>query len=286
MAAVSNIGTLILHIHYAEHLMDVQTFGKQDPYVVVKCAKEKHKTRVCENGGRNPNWEMSFCFNLDGRDESLHFKVKDKEPTKDRMIGRADIPLRQILHPNGRKSITLVADNNFTKNAGVLWVTTTFTPGCNDHHHKNKDQKHQKGYVSNTGYPGNVAAPMPAPSSQYPGMVYQQQQPMPMPVSHYPPQQYAQQPMQMPVHQYPPQPYPQQPMQMPVGQYPPQQYSQQPMQMPVGQYPPQQYAQQPMPPSTTPITYPPHPQQQQQVPPAGYPPYGVSDLKLYITLHS
>jgi hypothetical protein len=285
MTSTHPYGTLVLHIHYAEHLMDVQTFGKQDPYVVVKCGKNKFKTPVCANGGRTPNWEVSYCFNLNGKDDVMHFKVKDREVTKDRKIARADIPLRQLIEPNGRKSVNLVATNNFSKHAGVLWVSTTFTHGAGGY---SKHDKHAKGSVTSS-YPVSAGytvghAPPPTSSSQYPGTVYQQppqQQhhhayappagqhypgaaPPPMAVGHspYPPYPHQQPPQPM----YAPQPQPQ-PTYAPAPGYPAQQYQPAPVAYNPA-YPQQQpqpvYSQPPQQPAYSPQPYP------QGPPPAGY----------------
>jgi hypothetical protein len=153
MMPISIVGSLTLHIHYAERLTDVQTFGKQDPYVVVKTGIQEFKTPVCNDGGRNPKWEVTFSFNLAGGEDMIHFTVKDKEVIKDRNIAGAVIPLRQLITPNGRKSVNLVSCDNSSKNLGILWVSTNFMPVVG----------------AGSGYPGNAlqrVAPQ-QPSVQY-----------------------------------------------------------------------------------------------------------------------
>ena len=43
-------------------LRNTQTFGKQDPYCRLKLGGRTRKTRVCENGHKDPVWNQTLGF--------------------------------------------------------------------------------------------------------------------------------------------------------------------------------------------------------------------------------
>jgi len=90
------VGPLTITVHGCIGLKDVQTFGKQDPLCKLHYAKEKFQTKVHDDGGKNPVWEQSFIFNLDGSEDSVHFSVLNKNTVSDDVIGRADVPVDRL----------------------------------------------------------------------------------------------------------------------------------------------------------------------------------------------
>ncbi len=46
----------------AKDLRDMQTFGKQDPYLKLKIGSDKHRTPVHEDGNRIALWNTEFIF--------------------------------------------------------------------------------------------------------------------------------------------------------------------------------------------------------------------------------
>ena len=54
----------LLHINVVQGRLtrDVESFGKQDPYVKIVYLGTRYKTRVHENGGKTPVWNQAFDF--------------------------------------------------------------------------------------------------------------------------------------------------------------------------------------------------------------------------------
>lgn len=46
-----------------------------DPYCQLMIGTETFKTRTIDNGGKHPEWNQSFLFNLTGVEDALHIKV-------------------------------------------------------------------------------------------------------------------------------------------------------------------------------------------------------------------
>jgi hypothetical protein len=119
-------GKLTLTVHRGEELRDVQLIGKQDPYCELTIGSEKFKTKVHDDGGKNPVWNQAFLFNLDGKSDKLSVLIKDKEVLSDRNIARVDIPLMTLLKEEKQQKIQVYNPENFTQVAGSLYVTAQF----------------------------------------------------------------------------------------------------------------------------------------------------------------
>jgi hypothetical protein len=211
MAAVTRLqGRLTITVHRGTDVKDVQLVGKQDPYCKVKLGNEKFKTKVADDGGREPKWEQSFLFNLDGKSaeqDIVHFEVHNHNLTTDDGIGRADIKTLELVKELKKKRfIQLVDFDNFTKTCGKLEITVEFEGS---------------GLPTATAATTTTAAavtPAPQPIVQQPQPVVQQQ-----PIVQQKPivqQPIMQQPIQQPIYQQPimQQPIMQQPMMQPMYQ--------------------------------------------------------------------
>ncbi|KAF9931728.1 hypothetical protein FBU30_009652 [Linnemannia zychae] len=124
--------TLVVTAHGAQNLHDVETFGKQDPYVRfstdLQNPKSFQKTYVHKNAGKTPTWNQTFTFPLAGEPE-LFVEIMDEEATADAVIAFCAIPINQIVHapggnmngifdvyttngkPQGEINLTLIAQN-------------------------------------------------------------------------------------------------------------------------------------------------------------------------------
>ncbi|KAI0229511.1 hypothetical protein L0F63_003849, partial [Massospora cicadina] len=69
-------------------------FGKNDAYAIVHVGKQKHKTRVLANAGKDPKWNETFYFDANVSDE-VFVEVYDYDRIKDDFIGSTKIPLNQ-----------------------------------------------------------------------------------------------------------------------------------------------------------------------------------------------
>ncbi|KAG0295025.1 hypothetical protein BGZ96_012688 [Linnemannia gamsii] len=96
--------TLSVTAHGAQNLQDVETIGKQDPYVQfstdLQNPKSFQKTYVHKDAGKTPTWNQSFTFNLAGEPE-LFVEIMDEETTADAVIAFAAIPINQVVHAPG-----------------------------------------------------------------------------------------------------------------------------------------------------------------------------------------
>jgi hypothetical protein len=96
--------TLTVTAHGAQNLQDVETIGKQDPYVRFSTdfnnTKSFQKTFVHKDAGKTPTWNQTFSFVLAGEPE-LFVEIMDEETTADAVIAFAAIPIAQIVHAPG-----------------------------------------------------------------------------------------------------------------------------------------------------------------------------------------
>ncbi|KAF9170449.1 hypothetical protein BGX21_009004 [Mortierella sp. AD011] len=99
--------SLQIFAHGANHLEDVEHFGKNDPYAQftfdLSDKKSFHKTAVKKNAGKNVEWNQEIIIEYDpNRNHTLYVEVLDDETTADKPIGFADIPLRQVIDAPGQ----------------------------------------------------------------------------------------------------------------------------------------------------------------------------------------
>ncbi|KAK3841676.1 MAG: C2 domain-containing protein, partial [Linnemannia gamsii] len=96
--------TLSITAHGAQNLQDVETIGKQDPYVQFSVdpqnAKSFQKSYVHKDAGKTPTWNQSFSIPLAGEPE-LFVEIMDEETTADAVIAFCAIPINQVVHAPG-----------------------------------------------------------------------------------------------------------------------------------------------------------------------------------------
>ncbi|KAG0205273.1 hypothetical protein BGX28_003075 [Mortierella sp. GBA30] len=96
--------TLVIVAHGAQNLVDVETFGKQDPYLQfsldINNPKSFQKTFVHKNAGKAATWNQTFTVPLAGEPE-LFIEIMDEETTADAVIAFAAIPINQVVHAPG-----------------------------------------------------------------------------------------------------------------------------------------------------------------------------------------
>ncbi|KAF9202816.1 hypothetical protein BGZ49_007064 [Haplosporangium sp. Z 27] len=96
--------SLSIVAHNATLLKDVELMGKQDPYVRFSLnftePKSFQKTFTHKNAGKNPVWNQSFNFPLNGEPQ-LYVEIMDEETTADAVIGFTAIPINQVVHAPG-----------------------------------------------------------------------------------------------------------------------------------------------------------------------------------------
>ncbi|KAI8987237.1 C2 domain-containing protein [Mycotypha africana] len=98
--------SLSIHVIAAAGLKDVETMGKQDPYV--QCSldfnnKEAYlKTSTKKNAGQEATWNEAFSVAYNGESD-LYVEILDEEHAVDEVIAFAAIPLDQVHNAPGGK---------------------------------------------------------------------------------------------------------------------------------------------------------------------------------------
>ena len=76
----------------AELKRDVESFGKQDPFLVFKVEGREWRSRVDQNGGKTPKWNTMTDFVLKNTDQHATLECWDYAGTsKDEIIGSTEI---------------------------------------------------------------------------------------------------------------------------------------------------------------------------------------------------
>jgi hypothetical protein len=196
---------------------NIQTFGKIDPYCVVKLGNNQFKTSAAADT-TEPVWNADFKFNVADTDSTqLHVEVWDKNLVSDDRLGVYNMSLSGLVRgvPETRKVLLQQCKGNAELTVVVTAVDFGILPQPGQH--VPHQGSLQQGYPPQQGgYPPQQGSPQQGYPPQQGG--YPPQQPG------YPPQQQGYPPQQQ---GYPPQQQGYPPQQ---GGYPPQQ----------GGYPPQQ----------------------------------------------
>ena len=87
---------IILSSMKANLTRDVDTIGKQDPYVKATLNKENvKKTKVAEDAGKNPVWDGVLEFLIE-KEQTLKIEIMDEGTTSDTLIAEGSIDLTKL----------------------------------------------------------------------------------------------------------------------------------------------------------------------------------------------
>lgn len=146
---------------------DVETFGKQDPYVTIHYGGVKYKTKIIDGGGKTPVWNHAFDIPIASASDDLQFYVKDNDVIGAKLIAQAVIKASALCYNNGVRDWFTVTYEG--KDAGQILLETKFIP--------------THGAASGSSHPIPMHQPV-APVIQ-PGAILVQ--PVPQPMPQYPP---------------------------------------------------------------------------------------------------
>jgi len=123
-------GVLQITVHNGVGLRDVQTLGKQDPFLQLSFDGDKISGKEHDNGGKNPRWDQTFHFPLDAKNTQtkLKIRVSDKNITLNTQIGEVEIAVSGLLqtpHVGVKHEFDLLYES---KSSGKLYATTTWFP--------------------------------------------------------------------------------------------------------------------------------------------------------------
>lgn len=124
----------------AKLTIDLETFGKQDPYVKLRWnnmeEKEAFKSKPHDGAGKNPEWNVPMILpKLEGNERSLVLEIWDAEAIKDVFICGSEIPLKDLFaqEPNPKwhavyRKAGLVFKED--KTVGDILLQTEFDGEC------------------------------------------------------------------------------------------------------------------------------------------------------------
>lgn len=77
---------------------DTETFGKMDPFTVLKYNGHEFKTTVKDSAGKTPVWNESFRIPLGQGYETklLEFSVWDEDTLSNDLVGEASVPIKDL----------------------------------------------------------------------------------------------------------------------------------------------------------------------------------------------
>ncbi|KAH7416163.1 hypothetical protein KP509_14G078200 [Ceratopteris richardii] len=124
-------GTLTVKLLEGRDLVSADFASKTDPYAVLKCDSQQHKSKVMKNAGANPVWNETFVFETSGNATNLEVALFDKDTfSKDDPLGDVTIPLLkafikgevapmpyQVLGKAGQPQGNIVVGLSFTSKA-------------------------------------------------------------------------------------------------------------------------------------------------------------------------
>ena len=85
--------TLIIRPLAANLTRDTETFGKMDPQIEITIGTKTYKTAVCEDGGKNPQWQDAFTHVLSGEKEFRFVVMEIDSISKSDLVGEGVVNL-------------------------------------------------------------------------------------------------------------------------------------------------------------------------------------------------
>ena len=96
-----NLMRLSITVVNGRNLRSTQTFGKQDPYVKIKCNRLTRKTRTDENGSCNPNFNSQMLeMGKVVAGTILHFETWNENSMSDSIIGVGSLSIGECYSGN------------------------------------------------------------------------------------------------------------------------------------------------------------------------------------------
>ncbi|MFE2554339.1 C2 domain-containing protein [Streptomyces sp. NPDC059355] len=119
--AVPNLRVTVVgarNLHHEDGLL-----GKNDPYAVVSVGAQRHRTKTVREAGSDVTWNETFTFTAQSTESDLDLQLMDDDLLKDDRIGRARIPVRDILIGETRESWYQVGEGSKARGEVLLKIT-------------------------------------------------------------------------------------------------------------------------------------------------------------------
>ncbi|EFJ52056.1 hypothetical protein VOLCADRAFT_87207 [Volvox carteri f. nagariensis] len=128
MAVLLEPGEVTVNLHRAESLKDADWFGKQDPYVILRCGENKYRSNTHERGGRDPAWEQQFVFKVD-QETTLELEVYDQDMFKpDDCLGKGKVDIVSVRQIKKMSVEVPLFRRLSRRQAGHVYLTLSFSP--------------------------------------------------------------------------------------------------------------------------------------------------------------
>ncbi|KAI5081581.1 hypothetical protein GOP47_0001324 [Adiantum capillus-veneris] len=122
-------GTLQVKLVEGRDLVSSDIASKTDPYAVLKCDGQQHKSHVMKNAGANPVWNETFVFETTSNANELEVDLFDKDTfSKDDPLGKAKISLDKVFLANQVAPTPYQVLGKAGQPQGNLVVGLNFTP--------------------------------------------------------------------------------------------------------------------------------------------------------------
>ena len=106
---------------------DVETFGKMDPYCVLRYRQQTLKTKEHTDGGKTPKWNQMLELDVKYVGDDLKIEVYDAELMgSDELVGSADVKLSSMCMPGGIDEWWAIAHKG--KRAGQVHLKCAWQP--------------------------------------------------------------------------------------------------------------------------------------------------------------
>ncbi|KAI0321794.1 hypothetical protein OF83DRAFT_1097983 [Amylostereum chailletii] len=101
MSKESVLGTLVVVVLKAQHLIDNHTFYKQDPYCTISLGNTTKKTEIDPKGGQHPVWDAEFRFTISKdaakANRTITLKCHSQEKKDDQLLGEGSVDISDTL---------------------------------------------------------------------------------------------------------------------------------------------------------------------------------------------
>jgi Ca2+-dependent lipid-binding protein len=88
-------------VHEAQLDFDVESVGTQDPYCEIKSHHQEFKTRIHENGGKNPQWQQIFTMLVKSIYDDIELTIKNDNVMGDVEIAKLTLKLTNLVVNGG-----------------------------------------------------------------------------------------------------------------------------------------------------------------------------------------
>src|SRR5438105_2152083 len=89
-------GALVVKPMFGTFSCEEKNTNKENPFLVLEVGTQTQRTKVCCGGGKNPTWNDTLTFQVNG-DQMLTFKLMEKDwETTDDEIGIGQVNLIDV----------------------------------------------------------------------------------------------------------------------------------------------------------------------------------------------